>query len=489
MKQKILLLEPNEGVWAPGKYLRHSSVEPLGLEYIGAEVQQDGHEVRIVQQRDMTDRQLLKKVKEYSPGIVGFTVMTYNFNAAEHLARQIKKLNPNIKIVFGGAHPTAMPEIVSNWDIDYVVIGEGEKTFRELVRTISNKGDLDNVDGIAYWDHDIMSMPLHTLTSGIRIKPPRGRITNLDSVPWPIRKKEILEECKIFGFNNPPLSKQKMVSQVLFSRGCPYDCIFCCSPRMWGNKVVSRSPKDVVGEIKFLESEFGTNYVYFADLLFNCSKKKVIELCKEMIKRKISSKWFCLCSVKNMDKDIADAMSEAGCTRIGFGVDAVTNDVLKTIKPRQKSTFTLAEKALSLCDSVGIINRAFIIIGYPWQSMRALENTGKKLHRLPIDDLRIGLLTPLPGSPIYDEFKKNNMILVDNFSRFSTEECVIKLTHMTSNELLGARNKIFKGFYESKEYAVRMENKIKRFPALAESYKEHVEFLSTLAVNVKKYKD
>lgn len=473
MKSRIMLVEPNEGIWAPGTYLRHSSVEPLGLGYIGAIAKQEGFDVRIIQQRDSSDEEILRSIKDYMPDIIGFSVMTYNFDAAQNLAKRIKDINPGIHIIFGGSHPTALPEIVKDRNIDFVVIGEGEETFRDLIETIRKKGDFSTVNGIAYYN------------GKLKITKTRARISNLDFTPWPLRTKQILKECRIFGFNNPPLGKQRSVAQVLFSRGCPYDCVFCCSHRLWGNKVTFRSAKDVANEIKCLESEFDTNYVYFADLLFNSSKKRVVELCDQMIKQGVSSKWFCLCSVKNIDKEIVDAMSKAGCTRIGFGVDSVNNDILRETKPRQKSSLKMAEEALVLSDSVGIINRVFIIIGYPWQNKEDLEATKGILQRLPIDDLRIGILTPLPGSPIYDEYKEKKLITTQDFSKFTTEECVIKLESMTRDELMEIKERMFREFYESEEFTTRLAKKIKRFPVLTEPYKEHEEFLSARNVNIK----
>lgn len=465
-KMKILLIEPDNGVWLPGKYLRHSSVEPLGLEYIGAMVLKEGNDVKIVQQRHTSDDKIIEIVNIYKPDIVGFSVMTYNFNAAKILAERIKIINHKIIIVFGGSHPTTMPEIVKDENIDFVVIGEGEETFRELVKKIEEKREYYKIKGIAYFDKEL------------KITEPRPRITELDSIPWPIRKKELINDCKIYGLNNPPLSNQKSVVQILYSRGCPYNCIFCCSHYMWGSKVIFRSANDVVKEIKYLEDNFGTNYIYFNDLTFNCNKHKVLDLCKEMKKQKILSKWFCLCTVNNIDKEIIQAMSEAGCTRIGFGVDSVNNDVLSKMKPLQKTNLEITANALAISDEAGIINRAFIIIGDPEETIETLQSTEKIINQLPIDELRIGIFTPLPGSPIYKEYIENNLIINNDFSKYTTEECVIKLKYITIKELIEFRNSMFNGFYESKEYQNRIKSKMSRFPHLKISYREFKEFLN-----------
>ena len=469
---KILLIEPNAGVWAPGTYLRHSSVEPLGLQYVGAIAKLDGFDVKIIQQRAKPDAAILAEVQSFQPDVVGFSVMTYNYYAARNLARLIKQLNGKIKIVMGGSHPSAMPQITEDENIDFAVIGEGEETFRDLMNAIRNNTDCLNVNGIAFHDGEV------------QITNPRKRIATLDSLPWPMRSKEILEDCRIFGLNNPPASKQKSVAQVLYSRGCPYDCIFCASHRLWGKRVFFRSTKDVVAEIKNLESEFGTNYVYFADLLFNHSKEKVISLCDELIRGHVNSKWFCLCSVLNIEQDMVLRMKEAGCSRIGFGIDSIDDSILKRIKPRQKSASSKIENALNLSNNAGIINRAFFIIGYPWQSKNELLKVGAVLQALPIDELRIGILTPLPGSPIYDDFKKQGIIINEDFSKYTTEESAIQLKDMNADELDRIKQQIFKDFYQSPAYYKRMKDKIRRFPELKESFQVHIEFLKARGISI-----
>ncbi|MGB3479831.1 MAG: radical SAM protein [bacterium] len=466
MTRRIAFIELNAGLWKPGTFLRHSSIEPLAIEYIGSIAKAEGYDVKIIQQQQRSEQEVLHEILDFSPQIIGFSVMTYNHLASLLLAKKIKQHNSKILTVFGGYHPSYYPEIVKEDAIDFIIIGEGEETFRELLQTLNTaKSYFNNIKGLAFYDKKL------------HINKPRERIKDLDSLPNPIRDPDILTNCKISGLNYPPLSKQKYVAQVLYSRGCSHSCTFCCSPFLYGSKVYFRSPERVVAEMQGIKDRYGTNYFYFADLSFNLNKKKVIALCNEMIKRKLNINWFCMCRVDNIDTELLQYMQDAGCSRIGFGIDALNEATLNRVKPGQKLTIEQTYEALKLTNSMGIIVRTFIIIGYPWETQEDIEKTKEILRTMPIDEIRIGLLTALPGSAIYEELKKQNLILTDDLSKYTTDEYIIKHPEISALEMIEIRDRIFKEFYQSKEYEQRKQEKLKTFPHLKQSYDEFYEFL------------
>lgn len=466
MKRNIVLIELNEGLWKPGTFLRHSSVEPLAIEYLGAIAKTEGMEVKIIQQQHRSDQEVLQEIIDFSPQLVGFSVMTYNYPASLFLSKQIKEHNPEILTIFGGYHPSFSPEIVKQKAIDFVIIGEGELTFRELLKSLDgSEKNLGKIKGLAFYD------------GKLHINKARERIRDLDSLPVPLRDSNILKECKISGLNSPPLSKQKCVVQVLYSRGCPHNCTFCCSPFMYGRKIYFRNPKKVADEMQEIKEKFGTNYFYFADLSFNLNKQRVIALCQEIKKRKLDTNWFCMCRVDNIDEELLKNMKEAGCSRIGFGVDVLYEKTLKKVKPGQNITMGKTYNALELSNAMGIIVRTFIIIGYPWETRQDHEKAKEILKTLAIDEIRVGLLTPLPGSTIYEEFKREGLILTDDLSRYTTDEYILKNPDFSPEEMAEFREKIFREFYQSKEYEKRKREKLKKYPHLKQSYDEFFEFL------------
>lgn len=468
--QRITLIDPNYGFWKSGTICRHSQFEPLGIEYIGARIQQAGYNVQIIQQRELTDDELIQNTLEFNPDLIGFSVITCTFDRALQISKKIKKINSKIIIVFGGYHATAVPDICEEEDIEFVIIGEGENTFLELVQTLESENDPSTVNGIAFKNKTFIRTPS------------RERISNLNTLAFPIRKKEILEECKIESLSWPIPSKQKCVAQVLSLRGCPFNCTFCCSPNLWGQHVKFRTPQNIIEEISELKKQFGTNYIFFADLTLNLSQKKLFDLCEELIRSKLGISWYAMCRPENIDQKLISKMERAGCTKIAYGVDALNNTTIARIKPRQNMTMELIKQTLSVTQASSIISRAFIIIGYPWETKQDLIESKEFVKTLPIDDLRIGVLTPLPGSAMYEEFKREGLLLHEDFSKYTTEECVIKMKDMTPEELCKIREQYFREFYQSKEYERRVKEKIRKYPYLKESYNEFFEYLDRKGV-------
>lgn len=467
---KILLIDPNYGFWEAGTICRQSQFEPLGIEYIGAKVQQTGHEVDILQQRHTSDDQVVQKIQQFNPDIVGFSVITCTFATANRIAKKLKSVCPDIVTIFGGYHASAFPEICKDEVVDYIVIGEGEETFLELIQNLELNRNINETENVAFYDGKLI------------INSPRERINNLNTLSPPIRKMEILKECKIESLSWPPVSLQKSVAQVIFSRGCPFNCTFCCSPNLWGRAVKFRSPQSVITEVKQLKEKYGTNYIFFADLTFNLDKKKLIELCMKLIETKLDIYWYSMCRVDNVASNIISLMEKAGCTKIAYGIDALNSITCSKIKPHQKITMEIMRRSLSVTQNSSIITRAFLMIGYPWENKQDLFETKEMVKRLPIDDLRIGILTPLPGSTMYEEFKREGLLLHEDFSKYTTEECVVKLNNIAPEEIYEIREQIFREFYQSKEYEQRMKEKTRKYPHLMQSYDEFFKFLDRKGV-------
>lgn len=467
---RLMLVDVLSNLSGFGTCLRHSRLDPIGIEYIAAFAKKKGWDVKIEQWGKSDVNEIEGNILESHPDIVGFSMMTYNFEIYKDVAGRIKKQKRDVKIIFGGYYPSSCPEIVQDENIDFVVIGEGERTFIELLETLRCNGDFSRVKGIAYWD------------DGLLINEPRERIDNLDELPFPLRSKEILKDTMIGGLTYPPQSEQVSVCQITYSRGCPHNCTFCSSPSLWGSQVRWRSAENLVDEIEYLQREFGTNMIFFTDLTFNLNKTKVLELCREILNRGVEINWFAMCHVDNIDIEILTEMKKAGCTKISYGIDALNSKTLSKIKPGQKVNIGMMRRALELTSDMGIIVRAYVMIGYPWESKESLYETKQVIKDLPVDDLRISFLTPFPGTPIYDEFKKEGLILTEDLNKYTSDDPTIKVKGLTSQELINFREEIFKEFYQSKEYEMRMNNKIKKYPHLKQSYEEFFEFLQSRGV-------
>lgn len=476
MPKKIVLIEPIKGSIDVDQYLRDCSDyhsggsteirDPICLEYIAGYIEKHGYDTVIIQQKEKSNEEVASLTVKEKPFAVGISSLAYNFYSALDIANKIKSLNSNVIIIFGGYQPSANPSILENKSIDYVVIGEGEETFKELLDNISNKGNLKNVKSIAY-----------TSNGKIIVNEPRTRL-DLSKLPWPKRAAELLKGCAHSGLTYPPPNKQISAAQVTYSRGCPHDCPFCSSPRLWGMKIEYREPKEVVNEIKYLKEKFGTNFVFFTDLTFNANKDKVFELCEKIINTKLNINWFAMSRLED-DFDTAKIMKDSGCSVLGFGVESLIDYSLSKIKPMQN--FEKIKTMLQVTDSVGISNRCYFMIGYPWETKESLTELLDRMKQLNIDSLRMNFIAPFPGTKLFEEWKDR---LSTDLSRYTGQEPVVKCDKISEEELLNARDRLVKEYFMSKEYRNICKNKIKRFPEWKESYIYFFNYLRRAGINV-----
>lgn len=288
MKNKsLILIQPLGNLTEPSGYMRTCYLEPITLEYLASAAEGAGYSSKVMT-GNISSEELQKAIEQNKPLAVGFSVYTYAYENCLSLAlaakQKAKELGYKLFTIFGGYHPSALPEtVVSAPEVDFVVIGEGEVTLCELLDSLSQERDPINVAGLVFRQNGKL----------IRTHP-RYRIQKLDQLHMPKRSQKYLNFTRQYQLAYPPPSKQVKVAQVMYSRGCPFSCYFCSSENIWGKQVFWRSPKLVLDEIEMLVVKFGTNLVYFPDLTINASRKKVLELCSEFKKRRLPVHWWAL---------------------------------------------------------------------------------------------------------------------------------------------------------------------------------------------------
>ena len=438
--------------------------EPVALGYLGAVLKDEGHEVNIVQQNALSDDELLGIVRSQNPDLVGFSTLTYTSEHALDLAQRIKRELENVPIVFGGYHPSGFPALVESNSVDYVVNGEGEKTICELIEGIEGGESIEGIKGLV------------KISEGeLKINPRRERL-DFSKLPWPLRDKEILKYAKAAPLAYPSPPNQISAAQISYSRGCPHACGFCPSNNIFGRRVSFRDPSDVVDEIQFLQEEFGTNFLFFNDLTFSANDKRYFNLMREMGDRKLDINWFAMANV-GLDSELAHAMSEAGCSRIGIGIESVLDEQLKVVKPGQN--YEREIETLGICDDLGMLTRAYLMVGYPDETEESLEQTLNKVSDLPIDQIRFGFVTPFPGTTFYEQNKRK---ITKPFSDFTGDIPVMKLDYIDEDKILKIRKEMLSSFYSSHNYLERAIDKTKRFSRLTESFAYMFDYLSTMKI-------
>ena len=287
-------------------------------------------------------------------------------------------------LVAGGALPTTEPEAFLS-DFDVVVIGEGEQTMLEIVKQFKNGGSFSQIRGIAFKDKD---------TGQVNRTPPRGLMKDIDRLPSPSR--ELFENYSYQKYYSGKFGYK--TTAIMSSRGCPFSCDFCSRP-IFGNNFRARSASKVADEVEEAIS-LGYNRIWFADDCFTLNRKLLIEVCDEIINRKLKIGWECLSRVDTLDSEIADKMKQAGCVRMFFGIES-GNDLILKIMNKQITT-KQAYSAIKICKSQGIKAGAFFILGYPGENAQTILDTVKFASSLPLDYLSFTLPYPIPGTPLFE---------------------------------------------------------------------------------------
>ncbi|MDZ4179702.1 MAG: radical SAM protein [Coriobacteriia bacterium] len=457
--QKVMLVDPSPQSIRVGTFLRHARLEPLGLEYLAAVAVTRGFKTKVVQVGDRGADWLLGEIMAWAPSTVGFSVPSCAAVWVLEFCRRLKESYPNVTTVLGGYHPTFAPEIAAEPGVDYVIVGEGENAFGELLEQLRAGNDPSGIPGLVF------------SRNGTLARTPPEQVKDLDSIPFPLRSNEFLSDSVVGGLVYPPPQDQKSVAYVMTSRGCPHGCTYCCSPLMWQRRVRNRSVARIAAEIRTLQAEFGTNMLFFGDLTFNLSRKRVLALSNELSRLQPPVHWHCLCRPDLVDEELVEAMASGGCTKISFGVESLNPATLARIKPGQSIDPRTVRKALAVVQESAITCRAFFMIGFPWETKVEIEELRDELPDWPIDELRVGILTPLPGSQLYDDCARDGLISGQDYEGFTTEKSVICLSDLTADELHDLQTDIFTKFYQSRQYQERARRKMLRYPHLAPSYK------------------
>jgi radical SAM superfamily enzyme YgiQ (UPF0313 family) len=325
---------------------------------------------------------------------------------AFEVVHEVKAVNSKITVVLMGQHPTARPEAcLSESDVDFVVIGEPEITVSELVDTLaSGKQAFRAIDGLGFKENG------KSVLTG-----KRAFIENLDLLPFPARH---LLPMKIYNeaVKENPLRGEisKPWTIVTTTRGCPYNCVFCSVCILWGRTWRARSPKNVVDEIEHVVKTYGIKQVDFYDENMTLDKKRMEEICDQIVERGLRVEWFTPNGVRadTLDETLLRKMKRAGCKKIRVapesGVQRVVNDVIgKNLDLRK------VEQAVILCKKIGIKVGCFFVLGMIGETKAEIEETIRfayKLRGLGADSLIFSIAMPLYGTELYDQAKEGGYL-------------------------------------------------------------------------------
>ena len=434
---KILLVNPSP--WSNINSRLAQSVNraqgiypPLGLAYNAAILEQNGHEVKILDcyAENLTEQQTLSRIKKFSPDLVGVYAMTPLVQEAYKISRMAKQ--QGITTVIGGPQMFAYPaETVSNPSIDYGIAWEGEISFPQFTDFLEKKARINEVEGLVY-------------KQGKRIKQNPGRtLAKLDELPFPARH---LLKNNLYG----SILSKRPYTTTMTSRGCPYHCDYCFKPPT-ENRMRFRSGKNVADEIEHCIKKYGTREIWFYDDTFTINRKHVREVCKEILKRRIKISWQAPTRVDVLDENTLKLMKQAGCEMLRLGIESGDEETLKLMN--KKTSLKIIKNAVRMLKQTDIKIFGFFMLGYPGETLKSMEKTIKLPRELDLDWAMFSKVTPFPKTPLYEKCLKQGLIN-DYWKEFTLE----KTEHKMMDVYPEAGRKVdqaFKQFYLRPSYFVK----------------------------------
>ena len=243
-----------------------------------------------------------------------------------------------------------------------------------------------------------MKSEIRNPKSKIAFGPPRERLTDLDALPWPHEHYDLDHYLWYGGYTGRWTFK---CASAIVSRGCPFRCRFCASQRFWSKRVLVCSPEHVVDEMRWL-ARHGARSVYFRDSTFNANKKWIRDFCEAKRRSGLRMRWLCNSRADTLNEDQLAAMAEAGLEALYFGVESGSQRVLDYYN--KGTTVEQIRQAFALCHKYGVATAAYFMIGAPIETRADIEESRKLAHEINARYTYWFIYTPLPGSPLYDDF-------------------------------------------------------------------------------------
>ncbi len=395
---------------------------PIGLLYVAAALERDGHQVAIIdgEADDLTPNEVLKRIEVSKADIIGAGATTVDFDYASEILKEAKA-RFNIITLLGGPHATILPNQIlrENSHIDYLIRGEGEITTSQLLKQLAPKGDLSQVEGLSYREK---ARIIHNAD--------RPFIPNLNDNCVPAR--HLVDQTKYL-LTFPGKGMRRMTA-IQAMRGCPFRCIYCY--RMFGSKVRFRDLRFVIDEIEDCVNNYGVEHVTFIDDTFMISARRVTELCEAIIERKLKFFWRCYTRADTIEEDLLRKMEKAGCKQISIGVESGNQEILD--KSHKGIRLEQYVKAYKLLGKIGFEKRGSFILGLPYENTKTLRDTIDFARKLSLDRAFFNICTPYPGTQLFQMAKRGEglHLLTKDWKEFKRwGNAVIELEDVSKNEL------------------------------------------------------
>ena len=405
--RRVLLVSPPYRV---AKEQQFYYMPPLGLLYLAALLRND-YEVKVldaaIERPDnienldagfvysgLSYKDIRKRIEEFAPDVVGVSCLfSPEWPVVNNIVSLTKEINKNIYTVVGGNHPTFTAEdCLQNKDIDFIVMGEGEYTFRELLETLGDNKTacLEKIKGIAYKNG-----------VGLKVSPERQVIENLDEIPFPARDMTPMSKYTTMNsFQGQFSSKKKNIATMITSRGCPHECIFCNSKKYWV-RYRARSHENVLDEIELLLNSYNVGEIQFLDDNITLNRNRAERIFKGIIDRRLNFRW-CLpqgVELNTLDEKMIALMAESGCYEVCLPFESGNQEVVTNII-KKPLNLEKASRLVKYFNKYGISTQGSFIMGLPGETVDNMEDTYRLAKRLNLVNSAFSVANVLPGTEL-----------------------------------------------------------------------------------------
>lgn len=351
---------------------------------------------------------IIKYIVEYSPDVIGLSLMFSLLNDFGHeLCKAIKVSSPDTKIVLGGSHATVMAdELIKFSYIDFVIRGEGDYAFSELIEYLLGNRSIDNVRSITWKSNE----NIHSN--------PQIFIDNLDLLPLPSRSLLNIEQyIRIGRMQGFETTAGHRVTTMITSRGCPARCIFCSIQAVWGNKFRPHSPAYVLNELEHLKNDYNMDYIVFEDDNLTFDKDRATQIFQGMIDKNLNIKWTAPNGVAlwRLDVEMLELMKRSGCMHIALAFESGDQHTLTKII-KKPLVLSKIKHIPVICRKLGINTTGFFVIGFPGETIESIERSLDYAVNSEVDNLLVMVATPYPGTVLYDICCNQGYINAQDFS-------------------------------------------------------------------------
>lgn len=395
---------------------------PIGLAYLASYLREQNHDIQVIDAfgeaphkvrktktqyiQGLTPEEVVERISPQTQAIGFYAHLTVAHNTLLEIIHTVKKHYPdcytfvleNINKVNAYSLRQVYHQFF-NLGIDYVVLGYLERRTHRLIEAIQKNKSVEDIDGIIVRNREDKFLPPVDFS----------KENDLDTLPFPAWDLFPVENYWQLGYSHGPLTTGRYLP-LLTSRGCPYNCGFCMAPEVSNRKWKARSAENIVSEIVYFKQKFGVNEFHIEDLNPTLNKKRIIELCRLLIEKNVHITWKLAQGTKleSLDRDTIDLLAKAGCNYISISPESGSPRMLKLMN--KPVNLQQAVEVVEIMREKGIYTQACFVLGYPGETRTDREQTAKlvrKLAKAGVDEIALFIITPMPGSKIFQQYRNN----------------------------------------------------------------------------------